>query len=305
MSRRARELLTVTALSALLCAAAVAGTPTGTARASLVPRPAAPPARAVEVTRCAPGATLQGPRGQAAEVGVCVSGNDSVMSVTAPATCRRDGGRGHDTLCRTTGTWTARRDDGSVAAAGDLGGERAEYPGPGTYHFGVVVQVRSVGVDLRGRVRATLDFAERKAEPTHRVEVTPGTVAAGATTTLRYTVTRLSEQADPGARFGLTGEQGSGVELVSPDARCVNPPPGGQAAPVRGTHALDCALTDLRPGRPLTVLVRVTVKGACTGIVSKLGHWESGGQEFGARRVLAGPTVTCHKSSSISPGGRA
>lgn len=38
-------------------------------------------------------------------------------------------------------------------------------------------------------------------------------------------------------------------------------------------HALDCALTGLRPGRPGTVHVRVALGAACSTVVSRLGHW--------------------------------
>jgi hypothetical protein len=46
-------------------------------------------------------------------------------------------------------------------------------------------------------------------------------------------------------------------------------------------HALDCALTDLQPGRAATVVVHAATQETCSTVVSKLGHWMPRGQALG------------------------
>ncbi|WAZ25853.1 hypothetical protein STRCI_007378 [Streptomyces cinnabarinus] len=257
-----------------------------------VPDP--PSAAAVEgpATLCAPAGILSGPGGQRASVSLCLGSGTPMMAVSAPATCRRAASPARP-ACLTSGTWTARR-DGRVAATGTLPGSR-EYPGPGTYEIEAEVRVRSdpSGVDLRGTVRATLTLTAPKAAPTHRVEVDRGTLRRGTVTTLTYTVSRDSERGDGSARFGLIGEEDSGVELATDDARCVNPLVGRHPSTDRQPFALDCALTDLQPGRPATVVVRVALRDTCSTVVSKLGYWIPQGQALYTGGMLAGPTVDC------------
>ncbi|MCZ9336160.1 hypothetical protein NGM37_00040, partial [Streptomyces sp. TRM76130] len=71
---------------------------------------------------------------------------------------------------------------------------------------------------------------------------------------------------DGSARFGLIGEEGSGVELTTDDDRCVNPLVGRHPSTERLEHSLDCAFTDLQPGRPATVRVRVALGPACSTV---------------------------------------
>ncbi|MFG3507837.1 hypothetical protein ACGF5F_20330 [Streptomyces sp. NPDC047821] len=262
--------------------------------------PAAAPAAAPAtgpVTHCAPGGTLRGPHGQYADIALCATHTGATMTVTAAATCRR-GTTGARPACRTSGTWTAHRHGDPATgptATGTLAG-RADYPGPGTYDIGATVHVRSdpPGTDLHGEVRATLTLTEPRPAPTHRVDVTPhhSTLKPGATTTLTYTVARVADHGDGSARLGLIGEESTGITLTSADTRCVNPLPGRYPSTTRGMYALDCALTDLQPGRPTTVTVRATLKAACSTIVSKLGYWTPKGQES-TGGMLTGPTVTC------------
>ncbi|TDF47440.1 hypothetical protein E2C00_11055 [Streptomyces sp. WAC05374] len=268
-------------------------TPPGTPPAAA---PAAPPATG-PITHCAPGGTLRGPHGQYADIALCATHTGATMTVTAAATCRRatTGGR---PACRTSGTWTAHRHGDPATgptATGTLAG-RADYPGPGTYDIGATVHVRSdpPGTDLHGEVRATLTLTEPRPAPSHRVDVTPhhSTLKPGASTTLTYTVARVADHGDGSARLGLIGEESTGITLTSADTRCVNPLPGRYPSTTRGMYALDCALTDLQPGRPTTVTVRATLKAACSTIVSKLGYWTPKGQES-TGGMLTGPTVTC------------
>ncbi len=255
--------------------------------------PSAPaPVAAEPATLCAPAGILRGPGGQRASVSLCLGSGTPMTAVSAPAVCHRDDSPTRP-ACLTSGTWTARR-DGAVAATGTLPGSR-EYPGPGTYDIEADVRVRSdsAGVDLRGTVRATLTLTAPKAPPTHRVEVDGGPVRRGGTTTLTYTVYRDSERGDGSARFGLIGEEGSGIELATGDARCVNPLIGRHPSKERHLFALDCALTDLQPGAPATVRVRVTPREACSSVVSKLGYWMPQGQALYTGGMVAGPTVEC------------
>ncbi|MFG3498109.1 hypothetical protein [Streptomyces sp. NPDC047928] len=255
-----------------------------TATAGTAPAADAPPATATS-THCVPAAAIEG----GTDVGLCVTAAGPSMTVTAPAVCH----------CATSGTWTARQKDRdrTVAAEGELGG-RAEYPGPGTYEITATVRVEP-GADtpasrtLTGQVRGTFTLTVEKPEPTHRVAVDSGALRPGTTAALTYTVSRVSADGDGSARLGLIGDEGSGIRLVSTDVRCVNPLTGAYPSTARGAHALDCALTDLQPGRPATVTVHVTLPaGACSTIVSKLGYWTPRGQQVSGA-MLNGPTVTC------------
>ncbi|WP_247706491.1 hypothetical protein [Streptomyces liliiviolaceus] len=252
-----------------------------------------PPAAA---TVCSPAGTLKGPGGQRASVSLCASGGGAGTSLSAPATCRRSGTTVRY-ACLTSGTWTLRR-DGRTVATGPLPGGR-ETPGPGTYEVSGAVHVRSspAGVDLRGTVRATLTLTDPKPVATHRIEVDRHTLRPHGSATLTYTVARDSDAGDGSARFGLIGEEASGVELTTSDARCVNPLTGRHPSTARSMYALDCALTDLQPGRPSTVVVHARVADACTSIVSKLGYWMPRGQTFHTGGMLAGPTVGCDPST--------
>ncbi|MEU1055767.1 hypothetical protein ABZ397_24850 [Streptomyces sp. NPDC005876] len=273
--------------AALVCLALV---PPAWAR----PGPAPDPATATEAasTLCAPAGTLRGPGGQRAAVVLCAGGGPRGLSVSAPATCRVPG-TATRYACLTSGAWTARR-AGRTVASGALPGADAVYPGPGTYTITADVHARSApeSVDLRGRVRATLTLHTPVAAPTHHVEVDRTSVRPGATTTLTYTVHQDSAAGDGSARLGLIGEEGTGARLAADDARCVSPVTGGDRAGTRLGHALDCTLTGLRPGRPATVRVRVTLGPACSTVVSKLGYWLPRGQEV-TGGMLPGPTVRC------------
>ncbi|MDN3296215.1 hypothetical protein QWM81_19550 [Streptomyces ficellus] len=293
MSRTSRKpptrLYALGALSALLLWT--------TAAAHATPSPQAPaPAQApTPVTHCAPGGTLRGAHGQYADIALCVTHTGATMTVMAAATCRRDL-TGTRPVCRTSGTWTAHRDGSPTAeptSSGTLAG-RADYPGPGAYRISAAVHVRSTtpGIDLRGQARGTLTLTEAAPPPTHRVEVTGGTLKPGTSTTLTYTVSRVSDHGDGSARLGLIGEEATGIRVVSSDTRCVNPLPGRYPSTTRSMYALDCALTDLQPGRPATVTVRATLKATCSTLVSKLGYWTPKGQQT-TGGMLTGPTVTC------------
>ncbi|GAA2484054.1 hypothetical protein [Streptomyces gobitricini] len=298
MTTRPRtKLYALGALSALLLWTATA------AHAAPPPTPAAAPPSTSPVTHCAPGGTLRGPHGQYADIALCVTNTGATMTVSAAATCRRGTTRIRP-VCRTSGTWTAHRADGPTdgpTATGTLAG-RAEYPGPGTYRLSATVHVRSDAqeTDLRGTVHATVTLTEAKPEPTHRVDVTAGdgtpvTLRPDTTTTLTYTVARVSDHGDGSARLGLIGEEATGIRLTTTDPRCVNPLPGRHPSTTRSMYALDCALTDLQPGRPTTVTVRATLGAACSTVVSKLGYWTPRGQES-TGGMLTGPTLTCDRA---------
>ncbi|MFI5683332.1 hypothetical protein [Streptomyces sp. NPDC051636] len=254
------------------------------------------PARAVAAeppsTLCATAGVLRGEHGQRATVSLCAGNGTPAMSVSAPAACGRAGTRVRYT-CQTTGTWTALH-GGRTAASATLPGS-VPYPGPGTYDISATVRVRSApaGVDLQGTVQATLTLTAPLPEPTHRIEVDRGTVRAGSVTTLTYTIHRDSDQGDGSARFGLIGEEGTGMKVSTSDRRCVNPLVGRYPSRTRLAHSLDCALTDLQPGHPAKVAVRVAVKGTCSTLVSKLGYWMPQGQTLYTGGMLAGPTVIC------------
>ena len=269
-----------------------AGQPAGAAHRAQAPEPS-PPA-----TLCAPAGTLEGQGGQRASVSLCANGGGAGTSLSAPATCGRTGTTVRYT-CRTSGTWTLRR-KGRTVASGPLPGGR-ETPGPGTYDVTGTVHVRSspAGVDLRGTVHATLTLTDPKPVPSHRIEADRLTVRPKTTTTLTYTVARDSAEGDGSARFGLIGEEASGVELTTSDPRCVNPLTGRYPSSARSMYALDCALTDLQPGRPSTVVVHATLADSCTTVVSKLGYWMPRGQSLYTGGMLAGPTITCRTSSPL------
>ncbi|MEU6147789.1 hypothetical protein ABZ848_46560 [Streptomyces sp. NPDC047081] len=256
------------------------------------PAPAPAPTADGPSTMCAEAGVLRGAYGQKASVSLCAGSGSPVMAVSAPANCHRLGAA-DGLACLTSGTWTARR-DGAVVASGRLPGS-GEYPGPGTYDVEADVRVRSApaGLDLHGTVHARLTLTAPKPLATHRIEVDHGTLRRGSATTLTYRIHRDSEQGDGSARFGLIGEEGSGVELTTDDPRCVNPLIGRYPATTRQPHALDCALTDLQPGHPATVVVRAVVTGSCSTVVSKLGYWMPQGQALYTGGMLAGPTVGC------------
>ncbi|MFI8320479.1 hypothetical protein [Streptomyces sp. NPDC085529] len=242
-------------------------------------------------TLCAVAGTLRGADGRHATVSLCADGGRPRLTVSAPALCGRDGTvTGHS--CRTTGTWTARH--AGTTLAGTLPGA-VEYPGPGMYDLTATVRVRSAaeGLDLRGTVHTTLTLTTPKAAPTHAITADRSTLRRRATTTLTYTIRRDSEEGDGSARFGLIGEEESGVRLATDDPRCVNPLVGGHPEETRLRHALDCALTTLQPGNPQKVTVRVTVGPTCSTVVSKLGYWMPDGQALYTGGMLPGPTLTC------------
>ncbi|WP_189928848.1 hypothetical protein [Streptomyces sulfonofaciens] len=235
--------------------------------------PQAPPA--APVAHCAPDARRAGS-------GLCVTVTGAAMTVTAVETC----------ACRVSGTWTARR-GGAVAASGDLAG-RADYPGPGTYEITAAAELRPTdgqGPAVRRTIRGRLALSAPRPAVTRRIEVRPRVVRPGRTTTLTYTITRTGE-GDSSARFGLIGEESARIALATTDGRCVNPLTGRYPSTSRSAHALDCALTDLQPGRPATVTVHATLPGACSTVVSMLGYWAPAGQRV-TGAMLAGPTVTC------------
>ncbi|MFM9441602.1 hypothetical protein [Streptomyces acidiscabies] len=242
-------------------------------------------------TLCSPAGTLRGPGGQFARVGLCAGTGTPITAISAPATCRRPGTR---PVCLTSGTWTATR-DGVRVASGTLPGS-APYPGPGTYDVTATVTVRSTpaGVDLAGTVRARLTFTAPAPKPTHRIEVDRRTLAPDSVTTLTYTVSRDSELGDGSGRFGVIGV--AGTTLATDDPRCVNPLVGRYPEQARTTYALDCALTDLQPGNPSTVVVEATVGEHCSSVVSKLGYWMPRGQALYTGGMLEGPAVGCAAS---------
>ncbi|MEV5357438.1 hypothetical protein [Streptomyces sp. NPDC052693] len=288
--------------------AATAGTATATAGTATAEEPAAgtavagapvadgpvagAPAADGPATLCAPAGVLRGAGGERAVVSVCAGSGTPVMAVSAPASCRRPG-TSVRYACLTSGSWTARR-DGATVASGTLPGSQP-YPGPGTYDITASVHVRSTpsGVDLRGTVRASLTLTAPKQRPTHRVEVDRLTLRPGTTTTLTYRVYRDSEQGDGSARFGLIGEEASGVRISTADARCVNPLVGRAPSRDRLGYAVDCALTDLQPGRAATVRVKVRLSSACSTVVSKLGYWMPRGQALYTGGMVEGPTIGC------------
>ncbi|MFF8232005.1 hypothetical protein [Streptomyces caelestis] len=83
------------------------------------------------------------------------------------------------------------------------------------------------------------------------------------------------------------------MRISAADARCVNPFVDSHTSKARLTHSTDCALTDLQPGRPATVGVRVTLTSACSMVVSKLGYWIPHGQALYTGGPAEGPTVGC------------
>ncbi|MEU8034432.1 hypothetical protein AB0C13_38665 [Streptomyces sp. NPDC049099] len=256
--------------------------------------PAAAPGPAPEspATLCAAAGTLRGAHGQEAQVSLCTDTGSPRLTIAAPASCRRAGVRVRY-ACRTEGTWTVRH-AGKTLDTGTLPGSRM-YPGPGTYDISATVRVRSTpsGVDLKGTVQTTLSLTAPKARPTHAVTVDRTTLHPNATTTVTYTVRRDSDQGDGNARLGLIGEEGTGVRIDTADRRCVNPLVGRYPAKTRLAHSVDCALTELQPGHPEKVTVRITVGAKCSSVVSKLGYWLPEGQALETGGMLAGPTLTC------------
>jgi hypothetical protein len=287
--RTPRTLATTAAVLAATLGWAALGQPPAQAE-HRAPAPQAP----TPATLCSQPGTLQGEDGQRASVQLCLGTGGPLMAVSAPARCGRRGS--HVTYaCLTSGTWTVRR-AGKEVATGPLPSGK-DYPGPGTYEVSGAVHVRSspAGVDLSGEVHATLTLTDPKAPPTHRIDVDRSQVRSNSVSTLTYTVERESQQGDGSGRLGLIGEEGSGVELTTSDERCVNPLIGSYPSTKRSMHALDCALTELQPGRPATVVVDVSVKDACSTVVSKVGYWMPKGQSVYTGALLTGPTVTCEK----------
>ncbi|MEU3557905.1 hypothetical protein [Streptomyces fragilis] len=293
LTRRARVALTAGAAALALAAVSqpsVLSPDDGRGRPSAAaPSPGAGAETAAE-TLCAPAGALEGGGGRAS-VSLCTSTGGPSLALSAPASCATEDGAAR--ACRTTGTWTARK-DGAVVASGSLPGS-ADYSGPGTYEITAEVRVRSTpaGVDVRGEVTAPLTLTQPLREPTHRIEVDRDRLRPGRTTTLTYTVHRDSEEGDGSGRFGVIGEEDSGIRLSTDDARCVNPLVGRHPSRKRLTHAIDCALTDLQPGNPATVVVRATTGDACSTVVSKLGYWMPRGQTFRTGGMVAGPAVAC------------
>ncbi|MER5479824.1 hypothetical protein ABT026_23070 [Streptomyces sp. NPDC002734] len=296
LTRRARVALTAGAAALTLAAVAQPSAPSpddGRGRPSAAAPSPGPGAEAAAETLCAPAGVLRKGGGKKASVSLCTSTGGPSLALSAPASCAT--AHGAVRACRTTGSWTARK-DGKVVARGALPGS-ADYPGPGTYEITAQVRVRSTpaGVDVRGEVTAPLTLTQPLREPTHRIEVDRQELRPGRATTLTYTVYRDSEEGDGSGRFGVIGEEGSGIRLTTDDARCVNPLVGRHPSKKRLTHALDCALTDLQPGRPATVVVRATTADACSTVVSKLGYWMPRGQTFRTGGMVAGPAVGCRE----------
>ncbi|MFJ8196627.1 hypothetical protein [Streptomyces sp. NPDC096152] len=257
-------------------------------------RASAPAAAADDVpaTLCAPAGALRGSDHQWAAVSLCAGSGTPMMAVSAPAACGYPATKARYT-CRTSGTWTAAR-NGVTVASGTLPGS-GEYPGPGTYEITARVRVRSAPatVDLTGTVHTTLTLTAPKPKATHRIVTDRTTLRRNSTTTVTYTVFRDSDAGDGNARLGLIAREGSGARIATDDPRCVNPLVGRYPARTRLPHALDCALTDLQPGHPDTVRVRVTLGSACSTVVSKLGYWMPRGQDLYTGGMLAGPTIDC------------
>ncbi|GHJ39934.1 hypothetical protein [Streptomyces sp. TS71-3] len=266
-----------TALAAALTGALLWPAPAGAAPAP-APRDPAPPVPA-PATYCAP-ADRHG-------AGLCVTVAGAAMTVSAFEPCR----------CRVSGTWQARAAGrgGAVVASGALAG-RADYPGPGTYDITATAEARTgdgTAPAVRRQVRGTFTLTAAKPPVTRRIEVHPRVVRPGRTTTLTYTVSRTGD-GDSSARVGMIGQESSGIVLASTDGRCVNPLTGRYPSTARDGHALDCALTDVQPGRPARVVVHVTLGRECSTIVSMLGYWAPAGQNV-TGGMIAGPTVTCSR----------
>ncbi|WP_320778346.1 hypothetical protein [Streptomyces sp. CRN 30] len=279
---------TLRGTSMVLATAALGWVTTVPPAVGAAPREAEPPVS----TLCVPAGTLRGAGGQRADVSLCAEHGTARLSLTAPAVCAREGSPARYS-CLSSGTWTLRR-EGRTVLTGTLPGGR-DYPGPGTYDVTADVRVRSEPgeVDLRGTVRGRITLTTPRPEPTHRVEVDRTTLRPNGTTLLRYTVARDGESGDDSARFGLIGEEDTGMELSTSDERCGNPLTGAHPSRTRNTAVLDCALTGLQPGRPTTVAVRVKLRERCGTVVSKLGYWIPRGQSLYTGGMLAGPTVGC------------
>ncbi|WBO62308.1 hypothetical protein [Streptomyces camelliae] len=243
-------------------------------------------------TLCAAAGTLHGPHGEQAQVSLCADTGSPRLNITAPAVCQ-----GADTkvryACRTEGMWEVRR-AGKSLGTGSLPGSRL-YAGPGAYDLSATVRVRSVpaGVDLKGSVRATLSLTAPAAKATHVVTVDKAVLRRNATTTVTYTIHRNSDQGDGNARLGMIGEEGTGLQVRSADRRCVNPLVGRYPSKTRLAHSLDCTVTELQPGHPEQIKVRVTVGAKCSTVVSKLGYWVPQGQSMFTGAMLEGPKLTC------------
>ncbi|WEO93817.1 hypothetical protein A6P39_007245 [Streptomyces sp. FXJ1.172] len=244
-------------------------------------------------TLCAAAGTLHGAHGEQAQVSLCADTGSPRLNITAPASCQ-----GTDTkvryVCRTEGTWTVRR-AGKTLGTGALPGSRL-YAGPGAYEISATVRVKSApaGVDLKGSVRATLSMTAPMAKATHVVSVDKSELRANSTTTVTYTIRRDSDEGDGNARLGMIGEEGKGLQIRSADSRCVNPLVGRYPSKTRLAHALDCTVTELQPGHPEQIKVRITVGAKCSTVVSKLGYWIPQGQSMYTGAMLEGPKLTCH-----------
>ncbi|KOV64757.1 hypothetical protein ADK64_16005 [Streptomyces sp. MMG1121] len=243
-------------------------------------------------TLCAAAGTLHGSHGEQAQVSLCADSGSPRLNITAPAVCQGAAAK-VQYVCRTEGTWEVHR-AGKSLGTGSLPGSRL-YAGPGAYEISATVRVRSVpaGVDLTGKVRATVPLTAPLTKATHVVTADNPVLRRNATTTVTYTIRRDSDQGDGNARLGMIGEEKSGVQIRSADRRCVNPLVGRYPANTRLAHALDCTVTELQPGHPEKIKVRVTVGAKCSTVVSKLGYWVPQGQSMYTGAMLEGPKLTC------------
>ncbi|MGW0122135.1 hypothetical protein [Streptomyces sp. NPDC003327] len=286
-----RRLQTGAVVPPLLTLAVACGRPPAAPPTQAPPGAPVAPGAGEPATLCAPAGTLRGADGAYADVALCADSGGLRLTLSAPASCGRAGSR-IAYACRSTGTWTARH--AGTTLTGTLPGP-AEHPGPGRYDLTASVRVRSEpeGIDVHGTVSAALTLSAPLAKPSHAVTADRTTLSPGTTTTLTYTVRRDGEEGDGSARFGLIGEEGSGVRISTADTRCVNPLDGRYPAATRLPHVLDCALTALQPGRPERVTVRVSVGSACSTVVSKLGYWMPEGQALYTGGMQPGPKLTC------------
>lgn len=271
-------------LARSLALSALFAVPTGVYAAPSTP--AAPVPDTASTQRCFPGVLVKGKDGQSAKVGTCVALDHAFMTVTAPAECRR-------VACDTSGSWRMTR-GGREVASGELT-RRSGYPGPGTYVLTTTLRVRSAppGVDFRVRRTSTITLSWPAPKPTHRIDVTPGTVRAGRTTAVTYTVRRLGLEGDSNTRLGLIGPSDSGLRLTSPDTQCSNPLSGAYPSKARHPHILNCDVINLQPGRPYVVKVNVHMGKRCSSIISKMGYWLPKGQDMYTGNMLVGPTLKC------------
>ncbi|OIK04160.1 hypothetical protein [Streptomyces monashensis] len=261
------------------------------AQSTAAPASAAP-APETPGTLCAPAGTLRGSHGEQAQVSLCADTGSPRLNITAPATCRGTDAK-VQYVCRTEGSWEVHR-AGKSLGTGSLPGSRL-YAGPGEYDISATVHVKSVpaGVDLKGTVRATVSLTAPMAKATHVVSADNTVLRRNSTTTVTYTIHRNSDEGDGNARLGMIGEEGTGVQIRSADHRCVNPLVGRYPSKTRLANSLDCTVTELQPGHPEKLRVRVTLGAKCSTVVSKLGYWVPQGQSMYTGAMLEGPKLTC------------